>query len=166
MVGTAASHTLTYEAFSVGGQVGRQSIVRGVRTYWPELDIVIQESTDRDDKTSWVKSLILDGDFTLSASVHRLPELTGFGLMVHRPDGGKGFSWEWFGLATGNVFERPQGSGRVLVTVVKGDDYEELQSVEFRDDIALRYLDDMSKPPGTHTHELVVRRGSILKLAP
>ena len=44
--------------------------------------------------------------------------------------------------------------------------YEELESVEFLDDIALRYLDDMAKPPGTFTHELVIRKGSVLRLVP
>ena len=38
--------------------------------------------------------------------------------------------------------------------------------MEFLEDIVLRYLDDMAKPPGTHTHEVVIKKGSVLKVAP
>jgi len=48
----------------------------------------------------------------------------------------------------------------------KGPGYEELESVEFLDDIVLRYQDDMRKPPGTHTHEVLVRKGSVFRCAP
>jgi hypothetical protein len=27
-------------------------------------------------------------------------------------------------------------------------------------------LDDTSRPPGTHTHEVVIRKGSVLRVAP
>jgi hypothetical protein len=98
--------------------------------------------------------------------VHREPILNGFGLVIYRRGDGNGFSWEWFEREQGAVFRRLQGSGRVSAGIKKGDGYEELEVVEFLDDIVLRYLDDMSKPPGTHTHEVVIRKGSVLKVAP
>ena len=52
------------------------------------------------------------------------------------------------------------------VTLERGPGYEELQSVEFLDDIVLRYVDDMTKPLGTITHEIIVQKGSILRVAP
>ena len=60
----------------------------------------------------------------------------------------------------------PSVSGRtgcLAVTKKKGPGYEELESIEFLDDTTLRYLDDMSKPPGTHTHEVIIRKGSVFK---
>jgi hypothetical protein len=98
--------------------------------------------------------------------VHREPILNGFGLVIYRRGDGNGFSWEWFDREHGAVFRRLQGSERVSVSIKKGAGYEELEVVEFLDDIVLRYLDDMSKPPGTHTHEVVIRKGSVLKVAP
>jgi hypothetical protein len=38
--------------------------------------------------------------------------------------------------------------------------------VEFLDDIVLRYLDDMAKSPGRHTHEILIKKGSVLRVAP
>jgi hypothetical protein len=52
------------------------------------------------------------------------------------------------------------------VKLKKGAGYEEIESLVFLDDVVLRYLDDMSKPPGTHTHEVLVKKGSVLNLAP
>ena len=59
-----------------------------------------------------------------------------------------------------------QGNGRVVVQVKRQGEAEELKSVEFLEDVTLRYLDDMSKPPGTVTHEVLIKKGSILALAP
>jgi hypothetical protein len=98
--------------------------------------------------------------------VYREPKLDGFGLVIYRKGDDNGFSWEWFDREKGEMFQKLQGQGRVLVHVTKGPGYEELQSVEFMDDIIFRYLDDMAKPPGTHTHEVLVRKGSVLRLAP
>ena len=69
-------------------------------------------------------------------------------------------------MAGGWTPRHVQGPGRLSVTIKKGPGYEELEAVEFLDDVVLRYLDDMSKPPGTHTHEVVVRKGSLLRVAP
>ena len=46
-------------------------------------------------------------------------------------------------------------------------DDEELLAVEFLDDVTLRYVDDMFRhSPGESTHEILVRKGSVLRLAP
>lgn len=50
--------------------------------------------------------------------------------------------------------------------VKKGPGYEELESVEFLDDIMLRYSDGTSKRSGTYTHEITVRRGSVFRWGP
>jgi hypothetical protein len=153
--------TLTYEAFSLGGAEGRQLIARGVRRYSP-CDI---ESTPTEASgTDFAKTLALDGGFGISTTVKREARLTGFGLVVVRPGDDNGFGWDWFDLESGRIFRKLQGNGRVAVGIATESGYENLQSVEFLDDVTLRYLDDMSKPPGTHTHEIVVGKGSVLKL--
>jgi hypothetical protein len=163
---TAAGEELSWEAVALTGPNGRQVIGKGVKAYLPAKDIVVNEGRGRDGTTSWSKSLWLDEAFAISASVHREPSLDGFGLVIYRRGDDNSFSWEWFDREKDNVFQKLQGSGRLTVQVKKGPGYEELESVEFLDDIVLRYLDDMAKPPGTHTHELLVRKGSVLRLAP
>ena len=165
VVGWASAETITWEAFAVNA-AGRHEMAKGIKTYSPATDVVVQEKTGGKGGPSWSKSVLLNDTFALSASVYRERRLDGFGLVVYRRGDRDGFSWEWFDRAQGNVFEKLQGPGRVAVTVKKGPDYEELQSVEFLDDIVLRYLDDMRQPPGTHTHELLIKKGSVLTVAP
>lgn len=115
---------------------------------------------------TWTKALVLDDMFALSASVYREARLDGFGLFIYRRGDDKGFSWEWFDREHGDVFLKRQGSGRLSVRVKQGADFEELESAEFLDDVMLRYLDDMAKPPGTHTHEVLIRKGSVFRVVP
>jgi hypothetical protein len=162
----AAAESVIWETRSIGPK-GRVPISKGVKTYSPTKDIVVQKSpSERDGTPSWVKSLALDDTFGVGASVHREQPLTGFGLMVFRRGGRDDFSWEWFDQVSGSRFERRQGDGRVAVKVKIQGKGEELTSIEFLDDVTLRYLDDMSKLPGTVTHEVVIKKGSILTLTP
>jgi hypothetical protein len=159
------AESVTWEARAVGPGPSTP-IAKGVKTYLPAKDIVVREGPKKSDAPSWVKWLVLDESFAIGASVHREQPLSGFGLMVFRREDQNGFSWEWFGKAAGSTFTKLQGSGRVTVQVKKVGESEELTSVEFLEDVTLRYLDDMSKPPGTVTHEVLVKKGSILAFAP
>jgi hypothetical protein len=174
------SGTVTFEAFAVAPASERERLAGGTHTYDVGKDLIVQQAQTRDEKTKacttgtsscaatrWIKSILLEGDFpfAISADVYRESKITGFGLFIQRPVT-RGFSWEWFDLERDNIFIKRQGSGRVAVTLFKASGCEELQSIEFRDDIVLRFLDDMRKPPGTHTHEVVVRTGSVLRFAP
>ena len=162
----ASGETVSWEAVAVAEPAGRQVVGKGVKAYSPAKDIIVREGPDRDGAPSWSKSLLLDEMFALSASVYRERTLDGFGLVIYRKGDDNGFSWEWFDRQQGDIFEKRQGGGRVSVRVKKGAGFEELEAVQFLDDIVLRYLDNMAKPPGTHTHEVVVRKGSVLKLTP
>ena len=155
------SEKLTYDAYSLGGAVGRQLLLHGVRTYSPACDIDVRPLA----ANAWNKSLLLDGGFAIEASVYREPTLTGFGITIDKP-AESGFSWEWFDIETGNVFRKLQGPGRVAVDIAKGPGYEELRSIEFLEDITLRYRDESSEAPGKHTHEVVIAKGSVLRVAP
>jgi TonB family protein len=160
------SEKITWEASAVQ-ESGREVIAGGVKTYSPETDMIAQERPELNHKgVWWSRTLNLDDTFSVSAAVHRETTLDGFGLMVSMSGGLRGFSWEWFDRYDGSVFRKRQGSGLVSVTLNRGPGYEELQSVEFSDDIVLRYLDDIGKPPGTHTHEVMIRKGSVLMVAP
>jgi len=159
-----ASETLTFEAFAVKPAGERERLAGGAHTYDVATELIVQEAQTQDE-THWIKSILLEGDFAISADVYRESKVTGFGLFVQRPDNARGFSWEWFDLERDNIFLKRQGSGRVAVTLSRASGCEELQTIEFLDDIVLRFLDDMRKPPGTHTHELVVLTGSVLRLA-
>ena len=139
---------------------GRRVLAAGERTY-QHRDIIVKpvRSSAVDARTM---SLPLNNGFALSVSVAKVP-LDGFGLFVSRPADANGFSWEWFDRSRAAVFEKRQGDGRVTVEVTRGPGYEELAAVEFVDEIVLRYLDDIRKPPGNYSHEIVVCKGSVFK---
>ena len=155
--------TITWKVVALAPR-GREVLGQGVKTYEAEKDIVVQQRAG--GRTWWSKSIPLNDTFVIGASVHREPRLDGFGLWVKRRGDADGFSWEWFERSSGAVFQKLQGSGRVSITLKTGPGYQELESVEFLDDITLRYLDDMRKPRGTKTHEVIVTKGSVLRVLP
>ena len=138
---------------------GRQVIAAGEQTYDPYRDVAVKavKGSVVDARTV---SLPLGHGFALSLSVCKTP-LDGFGLFISRPADAHGFSWEWFDRDGVVVFQKRQGRGRVTVEVIRGPGYEELAAVEFLDEIVLRYLDDIRKPPGTISHEIVIGKGSV-----
>jgi hypothetical protein len=160
-----SAETVTWEARALLGP-GRSPAGHGVKTYQVAADIVVRDRRAKDGGVSWTKWLKLDDTFAIGLDIQRVTTIDGFGLVVYRRGDEEGFSWEWFDRTAGAIFERRQGAGRVRVTTTKVGALEEIASVELLDDGVLRYLDDMSKPPGTVTHELLLRRGSVLKVAP
>lgn len=162
----SVAETVTWEASLVTSSGSRKVIDQGIKTYSPEKDIKIHEQKHADDgSVSWSKGLVLNDSFAISVEVYREASIDGFGVVVYKRGDKNGFSWEWFDREKGESFIKRQGSGHVLVTLKKDSKTEEIQSVEFLDDVTLRYLDDMSKPPGTHTHEIIIRKGSVLKVS-
>jgi hypothetical protein len=165
----AAAETVVYELYRVS-KGGRELIEKGVKKY---------QTGDIEVSASWVgprfwqKELALNDRFAIGGSVHRHKELVGFGLWLkQRPrwfevwsDGG--FSWDWFNRENAVIYRKLQGPGRVKATIVTGSGYEELTAVEFLDDITLRLK---ARPwfffGDEDTHHVVVRKGSVLKLAP
>jgi hypothetical protein len=140
---------------------GRREIAAGEQTYYPYRDVAVKpvKGSVVDARTV---SVPLGAGFALSVSVCKAP-LDGFGLFISRPADAHGFSWEWFDRDGAVVFKKRQGDGRVTVDVTRGPGYEELAAVEFLDEIVLRYLDNILKPPGTISHEIVIGKGSVFK---
>lgn len=168
-LGTAAARPekVEWEAVSITLTGDRTVIAGGTKQYSPLTDVVVEQQTGpKGDETWWSNSLPLDDRFVLSAVVNRAPKLNGFRLAISRR-GDPGFSWELFQRVEGSVFTKRQGSGSVSVGVKKGPDYEELESVEFLDDIVLRYSDGRSNPSGAHTptQEITIRKGSVFRWA-
>ena len=138
---------------------GRHVIAEGELTYDPYRDVAVKpvRGSMVDARTV---SLPLGHGFSLSVSVCKTP-LDGFGLFISRAADAHGFSWEWFDRDGVAVFQKRQGDGRVTVDVNRGPGYQELAAVEFLDEIVLRYLDDIRKPPGSFSHEIVIGKGSV-----
>jgi hypothetical protein len=158
--------TVTWEAVALSGP-GRTVLDKGTKSYLPSHDIIVRKGgPDNNGRPGWDKSLPLSDTFAVGASVHQEKKLDGFGLVVYRRGDRRGFSWEWFQRESGSTFRKLQGEGRLSVSIKKAGDYEELEAVEFLDDIVLRYLDDMAKGPGRYTHEILIKKGSVLRVAP
>ncbi len=81
-------------------------------------------------------------------------------MVISKDD--SGFSWDWFNREDGDVFRKLLGGGKVRVSVLDGGKSQELVVVEFLDDVVLTCDDEHS---GT-THEVRVKRGSVLRVKP
>jgi hypothetical protein len=142
---------------------GRALIGQGKLDYSME-DIDVVEWPSKDGHQAFRKSLSLGMGFRIGTLVVRGSEITGFGLWIrndHHPDG---FSWEWFFQESGYTFKKLQGEGRVRISQAPCPEGTELRSVVFLDDITLRFKEDLTPEPGNETHEVVVSRGSVLRV--
>jgi len=162
----AWAETVSWEIAAAPGTHRREVLSNGVKTYSPEADVRVQEHLRRrDGAVSWSKSLTLSDGFVVSALIRREPYLDGFGLVVRRRGDVNAYGWNWFERDVDGSYGRPRAPGRVAVTTATAGDDEVLASVEFLDDVALLYLDDTRRTPGTYSHEVVIRKGSVLRFA-
>lgn len=163
----AHAETIVFEAYELQAGGGRKLLQRGARGYFPGVDVTVTQRGPSGTGGHWSKSLLLFGEYEIGADVYREPELDGFGLVIRKRDNPNGFSWEWFNREADDVFTKLQGSGRLRVAVAKSDGGVELTGVEFLDDVVLRYkVDIRSEDPGAHTHEIVIKKGSIFRFPP
>jgi len=165
----AAAQSVTYELYELSND-GPKLIAKDTKQYTVS-DIEVSENWM--GSRFWQKQLGLNERFAIGASIHRHKELVGFGLWVkQRPRWFEiwstgGFSWDWFNREQDAIYRKLQGPGRVKATIVTGADYQELTAVEFLEDVTLR----LSARPwflfsDEDTHHVLVRKGSVLKLAP
>jgi hypothetical protein len=167
------AESLTYELYELSGGGKRTLLVQGVRQY-SIRDVLVEERGSATDRF-WSKEIPVANGFSAGVSIFPEPDLTGFGLWLKDRQSfwGKvslgGFSWDWFDREAGNVYRKLQGSGRVRVTLGPSPRTQEIVSVEVLEDITLRakvkpwFLSFFSD---ADTHNLVVKKGSVLRFAP
>ena len=160
-----APASLAWQVFALFETGGRRVINEGRKDYDPARDIIVEPIRGNRHDARKV-TVPLGGDFVMSVAVSKQLHVDGFGLFIGRRGNAHGFSWEWFDRADARTFLKRQGRSRLAVTLGSSFGCEELESVEFLDDAPLRYLDDITQPPGTHTHEVIIREGSVFKLRP
>ena len=132
------------------------------KTEYSVKDLVIEEKNFQGE-IFWSKSIRLEGGFSIGASVHREPKLTGFGLWaVH--DGCRSFSWEWFNLERPGIFRKLQEEGALTVTYQGLPLVEEIASIHFDTDVSLRIND--SCEVDKVTHRVLIKKGSVLSFTP
>jgi hypothetical protein len=165
MAANTKPETIAYR-LSTAGSLGRTVLAEGSRTYSPETDVEVETAIGRDGSVRWSKRLELWRGFKLEAYVSRERRLEGFGLVVTSPASPNAFSWNWFDREEGPVFVKRRGTGRLKVTERSIDELVELEAIEFLDDVALTYRDDgQAKDPNERTHELLIKKGSVFRMA-
>jgi hypothetical protein len=167
--GLAACEQLSYRASMLDDSGAPQFLAEGTVDYVPSFDIVVAK-VDSADGPWWSKGLPLFDDWFIAARVFaEQEELDGFGLTIGKWSRPRGFSWEWFVRGDNELFVKLQSEKRTRVkatVIIRDDGRRELVAVEFLDDTTLRYLDDMdTRDASEHTHEIVIMKGSVLRLA-
>jgi hypothetical protein len=153
--------SIEYEIYSLMNSSNRELLAKGTIMCDPNNVSSVERSAF--GQTFWQKSIQLSKGFVVGASVYRETELNGFGLWISGTEGG--FSWNWFTRESGFRYKKLQGEGRVEATMAPNKEYEELVAVEFLTDVTLTgrfggfpFLGD--------THQVVIKKGSVLRLAP
>lgn len=155
------AETIDYEITSISNENVTTILARGKKEYSVK-DIVVEER-NRNGEVHWAKSLLLEKDFAVGASVYREPKLTGFGLWASG-GGCRSFSWEWFNIEEPGLFRKLQEGGMVEVTYQGQPLVEEIAVITFKTDISLRI--NNSCEVGKATHRVLVKKGSVLRFAP
>lgn len=139
---------------------GNELIAKGTYEYTVR-DVRVTELATGDAHV-WQKSVKIWGEYAIGASVYREASLDGFGLWVQK--GQHGFSWDWFDRESKDVYRKLQGPGRVRVRFTAAPNSEEIAAVEFLEDVTLRGM--FSWWPFSDSHHVLVRKGSVLRVAP
>lgn len=160
----ASSEPMDFAIYRGTGE-GRTFISQGKLDYTVQ-DIDVMPWGKKDGQPVWLKSLKLSDGFSIGVMVIRGDVCRGFGLWIENAQHRRGFSWHWFVPKDGDMFETRPGEGLIRVTQSQYSDGNEVQSVEFLSDITLRFQEHINMGPGKPTHEVVVTKGSVLRIAP
>jgi len=160
----ATSETLEFAIYRLSDS-GQELIAEGKRNYTLS-DIEVTPREMKDGYADQLKILHLKEGFAIGIMVVRLSKDSGFGLWIHEYSHPGGFSWEWFSHEDGDIFTKAPDIGRVRVTHVPVERGFEIRSIEFLTDVTMQFQRYRSLPPGQATHEVVVSKGSIFRVAP
>ena len=155
-VGSAQDlETVRYAAFQLERN-GRRLIAEGTREYSPATDIQASESGRNSSRR-----LVLFDPFALEVRFEK-GFVDGLGLTILKRESRGSFSFNWFERDQGEIFvkTKPRNSGRLRVVFRSGVPV----TIEFLDDITLRFTDDLHSHPDDHTHEFVIASGSVLSV--
>jgi hypothetical protein len=144
----------------------RSLIAEGTREYTSSDIEVVPWGKEIDGYQERRKALALADGFGIGIVTIRHHENDGFGLWIYKDHHPAGFSWEWFSRGDGGVFTKLQGKGYVRVTYTQIPKGVEIRSVEFLTDITMRFKDNLSLPTALRTHEVVISKGSVFRVAP
>jgi hypothetical protein len=156
---SAKQGSLDFEIYALKGNSERELLAKGAVKCDGNNVKSIERSTLG---TRWWQNYVpLWQDWIVGASIYREKDLNGFGLWIHNKDGG--FSWNWFTRESRQIYRKLKGDGHVEAKFVPNKDYEELVAVEFLDDIAL--TGNFGWFPFGDTHHVIIKKGSVLRLA-
>jgi hypothetical protein len=160
----AAAEAISYAIYSLPLFGGEPKLIAEGQRIYSHRDVEVAKGP-ASSVFNWQKTLSISNGFDIGASVYRETRTEGFGLWIRKD--GRGFSWEWFVRESDDVFRKLQGSGRVKVRFARIGGLEELAEVQFLDDVTMR-LNTLWIIPflDKKTDHLVVRKGSVLWLAP
>jgi hypothetical protein len=160
---SARAETLGYAIYALDNGA-RTLLATDTRLYSPS-DIDSQIQRHPDGTVSSRSSLSLADHFRVGIHLVAQKESDGFGLWIRNDLAPDGFSWEWFEHETGDTFVKLQGKGRLRVAFSKDGELVHVKSVEFLDDIELRFTKDIRAGKSRElTHIVVISQGSVLNI--
>jgi hypothetical protein len=171
MAAIAHAESITFELYELSSDGKRTLLAKGAREYTIQ-DILVEQHAF--GANAWrAKEIPVAAGFSAGASIYQESDLTGFGLWLKDRGtimgkvAGGGFSWDWFDRESGDIYRKLQGGGSVRVILAPSQRVQEIAAVEVLEDITLR-VDNRPWFFFSHrdTHNLVLKKGSVLRFAP
>ena len=125
-------------------------------------DVEVEERTSKEGQQFWSKTLALTAEWAIGAHVTRDAPEDGFGIYVRGVSASRSFSWNWFTPESQGVYRHIKCGARVNAEFRQLGAESELRQMEFIDDTTLTFQADLMHRSQGHSHELIVRKGSIL----
>jgi hypothetical protein len=130
-------------------------------------EVRIKEVRNKDGSIFWTKAVELASGFNIGINVTREPTHDGVGLFISNAKYPAGISWNWFQAETDDTYKQLKGNSHIKVQLKQMAAAQEIVAVEFLDDTTLTFTDDMFRhKPGEDSHRVVVKKGSVLRVAP
>lgn len=156
-------------AFVIAASIGKANdapIAAGSKQYSLK-DVRVKEVRNRDGSIFWTKSVELASGFNIGINVTREPTHDGVGLFISNSKFPAGISWNWFQAETDDTYKQLKGDSHIKVQLKQMGAAQEIVAVEFLDDTTLTFTDDMfRRKPGEDSHKVLVKKGSVLRVAP
>ena len=163
----AKGEDLSYAISWIKSTSDATPIATGTRTY-TVANVRSVETRTHQGTPTWEKSIELTPDFTLTI-FQRLgaEEISWFGVSIKCQRYPRCWGWNQFEIGDDGEFAQHIGSTRVSVSVRVINGLKEIQKIEFPEDTTLLFTDDtLAHPPGTSTFKVLLRKGSVLRIAP
>ncbi|MBP6224994.1 MAG: hypothetical protein KA439_08035 [Rhizobacter sp.] len=137
----------------------------------PIADAAISHEPQSPGSTVLHRQLLLPEGWAVGCTDYGEKAPNGFGCWLRKSSSSiskpkyDGFSWEWYDQRMGTLYEKRQGRTAISLSLLQANGLTSMRSLTFLADTTFQVNMNERAEPGTYTHELRIRKGSVLPLS-